>query len=508
MAWLCACLLMGALMPAAAQIVVPDRLPDGRRMLALTTPAEWGTLAYDSLRTLPTDEGGRDTWWHRHALFLDGPVQVAMDPVLDVSSDRRMRQDGEEGPITEYGHRNVRGVRYSGSIDQRVRFGGKVLEMQRLLVAPETEYILAARKYPGMGPGKLRPADNGLYSLDHSLAEVWFDTQPKRWLRMQWGLGATQLGPGTRNVLWNGNRAPAPYLLLEADLGKGWTWRWVQSRQRGRERLPAEGAREGRYHPLGLGIRSLTKRIQGNAQRLDITFMSAQWTDVLQRGQDRLGILDWATALAPWHLPGSTSSASNRYLAAHVGLDLQWRRPRSTWYGQLRINPARMDRYAQAITAHQMDARQWMVGHVRHGERWTFWTEWAPVTPSAAESVAPLIPVSPLGIQPWSPWRPDFIQGGEIQIAGLVLSAEAARIPQTGDSELHSMTWKGTIALPSRAADTRRSRDKYGRFSPNRFWPPLVPLTPFFSAQYHPASSSTWLSMGISCPAMSVRKTH
>jgi hypothetical protein len=433
-----------------------------------------------------------------------------MDPVLDLSRDIHRRPNGEDGekdPTTEYGHRNVRGVRYSGSIDDRVRFGGKVLEMQRLLVAPETEYILAAQEYPGMGPGKLRPAENGLFSLDHSLAEVWFDTQPRRWLRVQWGLGATQLGPGTRNVLWNGNRAPAPYLLLEADLGKGWTWLWVQSRQRGRERLPADGAREGRYHPLGLGLRSLTKSVHGKGQRLDITFMSAQWTDVLQRGQDRLGVWDWTAALAPWHLPGPSNGAPYRTMAAHLGLDLQWRRARSTWYGQLRINP-QDDRYALAIADQQMDARQCMVGHVRHGDKWTFWTEWAPVTPSAAESVAPLLPVSPLGIQPWSPWRPDFIQGGEIQIAGMVLSAEAARIPETPGSELHGMTWKGTIALPSRSADATVSSRQNQRFSPSQYWPPLVPLSPFISVQQHPKSRTTWLSMGISCPVMGTRKTH
>ena len=505
-------------MLCSAQIIVPDRLPDGRRMEPLTTPADWGTLAYDSLRALPPEEGGRDTWWHRHALFVDGPVQVTMDPVLDVSRDARRTIVGEENPTPEtaFGYRNVRGVRYTGSIDKRVRFGGKVLEMQRLLVAPETEYILAAQEYPGLGPGKLRPAENGLFSMDHSLAEVWFDAQPKKWLQIQWGLGATQLGPGTRHLLWNGNRAPAPYLLLIADLGKGWTWQWLQSRERGLERLPPDGAREGRYHPLGLGLRSITKTIRTPDHQLDITFMSAQWTDVLQRGQLRSGLWDWTAALAPLHIPGPPENASNRYLAAHMGMDIQWRRPHSTWYGQLRLNPTRDDRYAQAVAAHEMEARQWMVGHIRHGDRWTIWTEWAPRAASTPVSLSALVPTSPLGIQPWSPWLPDFIQGAEVRIAGTTLSAEAGRVSLSTNSnttpEAPSLgwTWKCSLGIPSASADAVNdiARNKRSQSKPNRWWPPFVPLTPFASVMHCSGMQQTWWTIGVTSPAMRSRKSY
>lgn len=508
MAWFPAVLLTFSLLSLNGQIIVPDRLPDGSRMEAFTTSAEWGTFAFDSLRTLPEEQGGRDTWWHRHALFMDGPIRVAMDPVLDVSQDALRRINGQDDAISESGHRNVRGVRYSGSIDNRVRFGGKVLEMQRLLVAPETEYILASGQYPGMGPGKLRPAEDGLYRLDHSLAEVWFDAQPKAWLRVQWGLGASQLGPGTRNVLWDGRRAPAPYLLVAADLGKGWTLRWEQSRQRGIERLAADGAREGRYHPLGLGLRSLTKSFGDQGQALDITFMSVQWTDVLQRGQHRRGIWDWGTALAPWHLPGTANNTNHPYLAAHVGVDVQWRRPRSTWYGQWRIHPTHDHRYALAIEADLMDPQQFMVGHVRHGTNWTLWTEWAPAETSVSPSLSPLLPVGDLGIQPWSPWRPDFIQGLEASLGGMTLTAEAARIPKLKGADHEGMTWKGAIALPSRAADTQHHKRQRHRHLPNRWWPQLVPLSPFMSVMVFPNARRTWWSFGIASPAVRTRKSH
>ena len=51
------CLLLATLYtPISAQIAVPDRLPDGRRMTAFTTPAEFGHLPFDSLRRLGYSE--------------------------------------------------------------------------------------------------------------------------------------------------------------------------------------------------------------------------------------------------------------------------------------------------------------------------------------------------------------------------------------------------------------------------------------------------------------------
>ena len=39
-----------------AQIIVPDRLQGGARMDVLTTPADQGVLAFDTVRTLPEDQ--------------------------------------------------------------------------------------------------------------------------------------------------------------------------------------------------------------------------------------------------------------------------------------------------------------------------------------------------------------------------------------------------------------------------------------------------------------------
>ena len=171
------------------------------------------------------------------------------------------------------------------------------------LVGPETEWVLAAQGYPGMGPGKLRPAGDGLFGIDHSLAEVWFDLHATDRLRLQWGLGSVGMGPGTRNLLWNADMAPAPYLLIDVDLGKGWHYRWLQSRQRSTERLPADGVREGRYAPLGLGVRSLGKSFSMGESQLNVNWIVAQWTDALHRGNDRSALADWGLALAPWSLP-------------------------------------------------------------------------------------------------------------------------------------------------------------------------------------------------------------
>ena len=497
------------------QITIPDRLPNGLRMPTLATPADAGILPYDTLRTLPEAEGGRDTWWHRHALYMDGPVEVAMDPVVEIARDFR-QVEATGGPLSEQGHRNIRGVRYAGHIDNKVRFGGKVLEMQRLLVGPETEYILAAGAYPGMGTGKLRPAENGLYTLDHSLAEVWFDARPSQRVRLQWGLGSTSLGPGSRNILWNGARAPAPFLLVEIDLGKGWTWRWVQSRQRGRNRLPADGAREGRYHPLGLGLRSITKTVQRGKNRLDISLISARWTDALNRGTSRNAAWDWALGMAPWHVPNFQTPQTPWYLAGHSGLDIQWRRPHSTWYGQVRTNPANDDRYDALVDAEEMDRVQFLMGHVRQGEHWTVWTEWAPHRASTPEALDPNLPVSPLGIQPWSALRPTLIQGEEFRLGGLTLCMETSLLPShSGTTHTASITFSGEVAhkvtlhFPTRSADAVNptARMKRGLQRPNRWGPPLVPLTPFVSGMHILGTGKSWWSFGISSPVIRNRKS-
>lgn len=500
--------------PAAAQIKVPDRLPNGQRMSGLTTPAEVGILPFDTLRTLPPAEGGRDTWWHRHAVFSDGPIQLALDPVLDIAMDRQRSAD-DESSIPRQGFRNIRGVRYSGNIDGHVQFGGTVLEMQRVLVSPETEAILNAQAYPGMGTGKLRPTEGGLYTLDHSLAEVWFDAHPHQNLRLQWGLGSTGLGPGARNILWNGARAPAPYLLASVNLGKGWEYRWVQSRQKGQDRLPANGAREGRYRPLGLGIRSLTKSIVWDNQSLDITVMVARWTDVTGRLQNGQGAAEWLRALAPWVLPLSNESENPWYLTGHQGLDVQWRRPKSTWYGQLRHHPWRDQRYETNTTTWDGADWQGMIGHVRHGVKWSVWTEVSPVNRSVSSELHPGIPGSSLGIERWSNLTPYFVQGVECRLGGFTLAGELG-LPQTEGNDWAilpewSPAWKATISLPSAAADAA-SKGIIRQHLPSRLWPPFVPLSPYFSYMQSPGwyggSAEHWWSIGIKAPIFQIRKNH
>ena len=483
---------------AQAQIMVPDRLPDGRRQPVLNTPAERGTLPFDSLRTLPADHGGRETWWHRHALFEEGPITVALDPALDIACEGRYRpgMDGEE--TLQTGHRNVRGVRYAGHVDNVVRFGGTVLEMQRLLVGPDAEYVAATGRYPGMGPGKVRPAEGGLNAMDHSLAEIWFDAHPTDRLRVQWGLGSTGMGPGIRNLLWSAGRAPAPYLLLEADLGRGWTYRWAQSRQRGLERLPANGAREGRYHPLGLGLRSLTKSWTFSDHSLHVSVVSARWTDALNRGTDRRGWQDWSAALAPWHVP---SGERPWFIGGHDGVDVQWRRPHSTWYGQFRMNPDRLTSLTDALDL-QASRQTFMVGHVRHGERWTVWTEWAPTAGSMMQDLDPNLPHDLLGIQDASPWRTSWRQGAEWRLGGWTLATEFA--------QLHDGTWswKNILSVPSASVDptphgVRKQRSNQW---PNRWWPGLVPWSPFVSNTTLFGTNTRFWSAGLTSPLFARRQ--
>lgn len=499
-----------------AQIIVPDRLPNGERMPAVTTPAERGILPYDTLRTLPAAEGGRESWWHRHAVFSDGPVRLALDPVMDIATERRRtRSASESDPSAPWtsasGFRNVRGVRYAGNIDNRIDFGGKVLEMQRLLVAPETEYVLQAGTYPGMGTGKLRPAEEGLYTLDHSLAEVWFDARISERLRLQWGLGSLGMGPGSRNLLWEPGRAPAPYLLTEVNLGKGWTYRWVQSRRRGNERLPANGAREGRYRPMGLGIRSLTKTIIKNDNTLELSMMVARWSDVLDRGQLRSGFTDWLQATAPWVLPQFNGEATPWYLSGHQGLDIQWRRPQSTWYGQWRQSPQHDPRYESAEGL----APQLMLGHVRHGRRSTFWTEWIPVSNSPAPP-HPGQPGSQLGIASWSTLAPWFTQGMECHIAGFTVSSEIGitfpdSLRNLGTSkpmEARGTSFKTLLTFPTASMDPARIKTRH-RHLPNRWWPALVPCAPFisFMVYHHNGIQTQWWSMGITSFLLGSRKS-
>lgn len=489
--------LFGTTRQTAGQIIVPDRLPNGERMPVLTTSADRGTLLYDTVRTLPADQGGRDSWWHRHALFTDGPVRVAMDPVVEYVRQWRRPNGADNDTPSESGFRNIRGVRYRGTLDGTLQFGGKVLEMQRVLVGPETEYVLAAQGYPGMGPGKLRPTSNGLFGIDHSLAEVWFDTQASKRMRLQWGLGSVGMGPGARNLLWNPDMAPAPYLLVDMDLGQGWQYRWYQSRQRSTERLPADGAREGRYAPLGLSVRSVGKTIKTGEHTLDVHWMTATWTDVLERGQNRSAWTDWALALAPWSSPLHRDTSNAAILTGHHGVDLQWRRTKSTWYGQARFAPwwgPHQDNIGES---------QWLIGHVRHGEQWTLWTEYTAAQNSTLTSLDPASSGGNLGLRHLSNLQPDWVQGIEWRPAGVTVAAEWGRL-------LDAWSWKMTLSLPSISTDSASVTKKMERKKrwPNRHLPALVPCTPYLEVMGLSNSNGLWWGFGLCSHITNSRKSH
>jgi len=489
--------LFGTSHPMTGQIIVPDRLPSGQRGTVLTTSADRGTLAYDTVRTLPAEDGGRDSWWHRHALFTDGPVQVAMDPVVEYARQWRRLSGADNDAPAESGFRNIRGVRYRGTVDGTLHFGGKVLEMQRVLVGPDAEYVLAAQGYPGMGPGKLRPTSNGLFGIDHSLAEVWFDTPASERIQLQWGLGTVGMGPGTRNLLWNPDMAPAPYLLVDVNLGRGWQYRWYQSRQRSTTRLPAEGAREGRYAPLGLSVRSLGKTLTTGEHTLHVNWMTATWTDVLQRGQTRSAATDWAIALAPWSSPLHRDTTNTAVLTGHHGIDLQWRRTRSTWYGQVRFAPWLGHNPAQ------VDPVQWLIGHVRHGEQWTVWTEFTPAKSSALPQLDPASSGGSLGLRSLSGLQPDWVQGIEWRPAGVTVAAEWGRLRDAS-------SWKLTLSLPPISADSAPLTKKVDRKSrwPNRLFPALVPCTPFVTVMKLYNGEGRWLGFGLRSHLINSRKSH
>ncbi|MBB00309.1 MAG: hypothetical protein CMN34_05210 [Saprospirales bacterium] len=488
---------------ASGQIVVPGRLPNGQRMPVLTTMTDLGVLTHDSIRSLSPEEGGRDTWWHRHALFADGPVQVVMDPIVDYARQWRRVGVSNGNEETASGFQNIRGVRYSGKIDNTVAFGGKVLEIQRVLVGPETEYVLATQGYPGMGPGKLRPTDHGLFGIDQSLAEVWFDAKASNRIRLQCGLGAIGMGLGTRNILWNTDMAPAPYLLVDIDIGRGWRYRWYQSRQRSDERLPSNGAREGRYAPLGVAVRSIGKSIEFGKTQWDINWIVTRWTDVLERGENRSGAADWALALAPWSVPNSGDTARPLFLAGHHGIDMQLRRPKSMWYCQARFNPWFDFRYSNLIQNGTLNRVQFLFGHVRHGLQWSVWTEFTPVSNEIPNSLDPASSGGSLGFRSRSSLQPDWLQGIEWRPAGLSISMELGHLTE-------DWSWKTTLAIPSITADagakTRRIRRK--SLWPNRGLPPLIPLSPFISMCRLLTQGDMWWSVGISSPVTNSRKTY
>ena len=141
-----------------------------------------------------------------------------------------------------------------------------------------------------------------------------------------------------------------------------------------------------------------------------------------------------------------------------------------------------------------------MVGHVRHGERWTVWTEYAPTS-----ALAPSSSIPPPAEAAWAPsmssLQPDWVQGLEWRPGGVTVAAEVGRLSE-------GASWKTTVSIPSITAcrcpdgqSTRKAR------WPNR-WLPARPLVSFVSVMGVSGTENLWWSAGISSPVMNSRKTH
>lgn len=160
-------------------------------------------------------------------------------------------------------------------------------------------------------------------------------------------------------------------------------------------------------------------------------------------------------------------------------------------------------------------AWQGMIGHVRHGESWSFWTELAPVNRSVPQGLHPGIPGSSLGIDRWSSLTPYCVQGVEWRMGGVTLAAEVGLPQAEGNSravlpEL-SPSWKGTLSFPSAAADPGSNGVRRQNL-PSRWWPPLVPWSPFVSYMQSPGwygeTAGSWWSFGVTAPIFNFRRNH
>ena len=165
---------------------------------------------------------------------------------------------------------------------------------------------------------------------------------------------------------------------------------------------------------------------------------------------DRLGHRH-GTVVFPLH----RDTVNAAVLTGHHGVDLQWRRTRSTWYGQARFAPWTGPDQENASES------QWLIGHVRHGEGWTVWTEFTPANSSALPEFDPASPGGGLGVRYLSSLQPDWVQGIEWRPAGVTVSAELGRLRDA---------WSGkmTLSLPPMGIDSALSAKRLGRKSAGR----------------------------------------
>ena len=330
---LCAVLIYSAQL--SAQVELP------RNGAVFESPADRLTLASDTV----------DAPW-THILRLDGPVQLVVDPLLDLRLEGEV--DGESSEKLQ-GYRNVRGVRWSGRIDQKLAFGGMLLEMQRAPVGAEADWSAERGGFPGMGRGKLSysEASDGGPLLDHSLSSAWFKWSAAERLSVEWGLGSHRIGRALFNAVLSDGVAPAPYLGLNWRVAKRLTIHYLQRRMQGPQRLAADGVREGRYEPLGLGIRGIS--------------YAAMWKEgapfTLTAMQGRLGpVLGRSTAeaiadLGPW--PVRTDKRTDQWFALDAVMG---------W-------PSGSELYSQFVRCSPDGGARVVLGGVIRRDTWSAWGE-------------------------------------------------------------------------------------------------------------------------------------
>ena len=336
------------------------------------------------LQTLSTDTIG-GPWMH--LLYLKsftepadrpgaGSLQLAVDPILDIRAGT--------------GFDNVRGARWAGRIDDRIDFGGTLLEMQRQPAGPPADWTALHGGYPGMGRGKISTDQDGLLNIDHSQSSAWFKFDASKRVEIQWGLGSQRIGPAIYNALLSDEVAPAPYLQLAWDLTPRWTLHYLQRRLQGLERLPADGVREGRYAPMGLAVRAISYAYAPQTgPALSVTAMTGR----LFKTQER-STAECIADLGFW--PQLADKRSDHW----NGINAQ-----VSWTSGLAM-------YGQV--AHSPQHHRLVFGTAYSNEHWNLWVEGNSGKGAIAQTVEP-----PMGAGPARWWNASDSLFTRSQIAGI-----------------------------------------------------------------------------------------
>ncbi len=306
-----------------------------------------GFIGPATLQTRPSDTiSTADAPWV-HLLYLEGNVRLAVDPVLDIRTGKGTGTGGSHTGFT-----NVRGGRWAGRIDDRIDFGGTLLEMQRVPLGPAQDWLALHGGFPGMGTGKLSTTEAGQTHVDHSLSSAWFKFAPAERFNIEWGIGAHRIGPAIYNAVLSDEVAPAPYLKLDWQIAPRWKLHYLQRRLQSNERLEADGVREGRYTPMGLAVRAIsyTSRDASSASNATITAMTGRLFNILGRSTE-----ETVADLGFWPHPSDQRSDSWQGISAQIN----WAEL-PTFYAQV---------------ARSRQHHRWVIGAAYNHEQWQFWVE-------------------------------------------------------------------------------------------------------------------------------------